>query len=244
MGSTLKTSKLTIPSRKSRVPALCRVSSAPAQVVKLVDTLASGASGREAVEVQVLSWAPFSRQRLAVQDHTLRIFQELGWLDTLPRTKRSTATTRPIGFRHSIIDALFRFQQETALLRSTHSLNFETSFRGESLFLAITLSGTQAWFAYRRIGRVSVQFGASLAASRQTRHTFLEFIGGKLVFIPDKELNQLRVNKKLLAHIIGGMAGQAADTANFSCRPLRRAFYGFKHIQQPGYPSLFAGYRR
>jgi len=26
--------------------------------VKLVDTLASGASGRKAVEVQVLSWAP------------------------------------------------------------------------------------------------------------------------------------------------------------------------------------------
>ena len=29
-----------------------------AQVVKLVDTLASGASGLTAVEVQVLSWAP------------------------------------------------------------------------------------------------------------------------------------------------------------------------------------------
>ena len=65
-----KTSELTIPPRKSRVPALCRVSSAPAQVVKLVDTLASGASGRKAVEVQVLSWAPFPKQRLAMQDHT------------------------------------------------------------------------------------------------------------------------------------------------------------------------------
>ena len=31
----------------------------PAQVVKLVDTLASGASARKGVEVQVLSWAPF-----------------------------------------------------------------------------------------------------------------------------------------------------------------------------------------
>lgn len=31
-----------------------------AQVVKLVDTLASGVSGLAAVEVQVLSWAPSS----------------------------------------------------------------------------------------------------------------------------------------------------------------------------------------
>ena len=30
-----------------------------AQVVKLVDTLASGASARKGVEVQVLSWAPY-----------------------------------------------------------------------------------------------------------------------------------------------------------------------------------------
>lgn len=41
----------------------CCVMAAPetdkAQVVKLVDTLASGASGLTAVEVQVLSWAPF-----------------------------------------------------------------------------------------------------------------------------------------------------------------------------------------
>ena len=33
----------------------------PAQVVKLVDTLASGASARKGVEVQVLSWAPNSK---------------------------------------------------------------------------------------------------------------------------------------------------------------------------------------
>src|SRR5690554_4989436 len=38
----------------------CRA--ATAQVVKLVDTLASGASGRKAVEVQVLSWAPYLRR--------------------------------------------------------------------------------------------------------------------------------------------------------------------------------------
>src|SRR5690554_1418754 len=35
-----------------------RQTPSPAQVVKLVDTLASGASGLTAVEVQVLSWAP------------------------------------------------------------------------------------------------------------------------------------------------------------------------------------------
>ena len=34
----------------------------PAQVVKLVDTLASGASARKGVEVQVLSWAPTSKK--------------------------------------------------------------------------------------------------------------------------------------------------------------------------------------
>ena len=33
----------------------------PAQVVKLVDTLASGASARKGVEVQVLSWAPLKK---------------------------------------------------------------------------------------------------------------------------------------------------------------------------------------
>ena len=32
----------------------------PAQVAKLVDALASGASGGNSVEVQVLSWAPIS----------------------------------------------------------------------------------------------------------------------------------------------------------------------------------------
>ncbi len=37
-----------------------------AQVVKLVDTLASGASGGNPVEVQVLSWAP--KPRAAMHD--------------------------------------------------------------------------------------------------------------------------------------------------------------------------------
>jgi hypothetical protein len=37
---------------------VCNLKIVNAQVVKLVDTLASGASGLMAVEVQVLSWAP------------------------------------------------------------------------------------------------------------------------------------------------------------------------------------------
>ena len=41
----------------------------PAQVVKLVDTLASGASARKGVEVQVLSWAPNFSLRLIVRSH-------------------------------------------------------------------------------------------------------------------------------------------------------------------------------
>ncbi len=43
-----------------KVRSSCRKaqSSSKAQVVELVDTLASGASARKGVEVQVLSWAP------------------------------------------------------------------------------------------------------------------------------------------------------------------------------------------
>jgi hypothetical protein len=41
----------------------------PAQVVKLVDTLASGASARKGVEVQVLSWAPKFLPTLRVRRH-------------------------------------------------------------------------------------------------------------------------------------------------------------------------------
>ena len=37
-----------------------------AQVVKLVDTLASGASARKGVEVQVLFWAPFCSPNQAI----------------------------------------------------------------------------------------------------------------------------------------------------------------------------------
>ena len=43
--------------KKSIIPAPTQ--SGYAQVVKLVDTLASGASDRKVVEVQVLSWAPY-----------------------------------------------------------------------------------------------------------------------------------------------------------------------------------------
>ena len=44
-----------------KVRSSCRKaqSTSKAQVVELVDTLASGASARKGVEVQVLSWAPF-----------------------------------------------------------------------------------------------------------------------------------------------------------------------------------------
>ena len=43
----------------------------PAQVVKLVDTLASGASARKGVEVQVLFWAPhLDRLVLQAPAHT------------------------------------------------------------------------------------------------------------------------------------------------------------------------------
>jgi hypothetical protein len=38
--------------------------STPAQVAELVDALASGASGRKAVEVRVFSWAPMDRTPL------------------------------------------------------------------------------------------------------------------------------------------------------------------------------------
>ena len=41
----------------------------PAQVVKLVDTLASGASARKGVEVQVLSWAPLIAKYSAYLSH-------------------------------------------------------------------------------------------------------------------------------------------------------------------------------
>ncbi len=46
-----------------KVRSSCRKaqSSSKAQVVELVDTLASGASARKGVEVQVLSWAPNPR---------------------------------------------------------------------------------------------------------------------------------------------------------------------------------------
>ena len=54
---------LTKPRGKSKVRALRVLDDSfreflAAQVVKLVDTLASGASARKGVEVQVLSWAP------------------------------------------------------------------------------------------------------------------------------------------------------------------------------------------
>ena len=54
--------KLTAPEGGSSLRALSVVRVFPAaQVVKLVDTLASGASARKGVEVQVLSWAPLQQ---------------------------------------------------------------------------------------------------------------------------------------------------------------------------------------
>ncbi len=53
------TEGLTNQGKKRKVRALRAFPTLYAQVVKLVDTLASGASGLTAVEVQVLSWAPF-----------------------------------------------------------------------------------------------------------------------------------------------------------------------------------------
>ena len=45
-----------------------------AQVVKLVDTLASGASARKGMEVQVLSWAPLSNLTASYKVRALRQF--------------------------------------------------------------------------------------------------------------------------------------------------------------------------
>ena len=55
-----------------KVRSSCRKvqSTSKAQVVELVDTLASGASARKGVEVQVLSWAP--NQYLIASNVTLK----------------------------------------------------------------------------------------------------------------------------------------------------------------------------
>ena len=45
--------------KRSKICVLNLRHTTPAQVVKLVDTLASGASGLTAVAVQVRLWAPF-----------------------------------------------------------------------------------------------------------------------------------------------------------------------------------------
>ena len=59
----------------------------PAQVVKLVDTLASGASARKGVEVQVLSWAPTSK----TIEPTLRQCRLSG-----EKNKRTITASRPL----------------------------------------------------------------------------------------------------------------------------------------------------
>ena len=55
----------------------------PAQVAELVDALASGASGRMVVEVQVLSWAPIPKGFPfgAIRDHVTGLsLPERWWL--------------------------------------------------------------------------------------------------------------------------------------------------------------------
>ena len=52
----------------SKVRLLKQAQHCLAQVVKLVDTLASGASGFTAVEVQVLSWAPSRSYTLKISN--------------------------------------------------------------------------------------------------------------------------------------------------------------------------------
>jgi hypothetical protein len=54
----VSTATLTSAATQLSLSALGFPSSPCAQVVKLVDTLASGASARKGVEVQVLFWAP------------------------------------------------------------------------------------------------------------------------------------------------------------------------------------------
>ena len=54
-----------------------------AQVVKLVDTLASGASGLRAVEVQVFSWAPYIAMLSEIAIILCFIFISLGQLSRL-----------------------------------------------------------------------------------------------------------------------------------------------------------------
>ena len=49
-----------------------------AQVAKLVDALASGASGGNPVEVQVLSWAPLRYQLI----HTIQILTDISSSET------------------------------------------------------------------------------------------------------------------------------------------------------------------
>ena len=57
----------------------------PAQVVKLVDTLASGASARKGVEVQVLSWAPNSKP--IENPHCDRECRAMNGKKTIPATR-------------------------------------------------------------------------------------------------------------------------------------------------------------
>ena len=65
-------------------------------MVKLVDTLASGASARKGVEVQVLSWAPLTRQSQSVRlISTSPIVQIMAKVVTLVVTPTSSVNFSP-----------------------------------------------------------------------------------------------------------------------------------------------------
>ena len=74
----------------------------PAQVVKLVDTLASGASALTGVEVQVLSWAPISK-RLIRKD---RPFFVLARVKITPTRERVGERTNPARSTSTAIERL------------------------------------------------------------------------------------------------------------------------------------------
>ena len=67
-----------------------------AQVVKLVDTPASGAGGRKAVEVQVLSWAPVLIPLLIPPCEAPKIILPLTQNFSCAKTKKVENSTRSL----------------------------------------------------------------------------------------------------------------------------------------------------
>ena len=78
----------------------------PAPVVKLVDTPASGAGGRKAVEVQVLSWAPYSKASIVISGlfHLrLRLTTDLSSVALVHPVHRDTCA-----FMHIVLGTIFK----------------------------------------------------------------------------------------------------------------------------------------